>query len=241
MIKIAVCDDSSAQIELVKEYFDIYETKYPKTVEATYFSLGTELLEGSRNNAFDIYIIDMIMPEINGIEVARCLRERKDKGKILFLTASKDYVFDAFVVKASDYLLKPVGPEKLFEKINQLIEEIEDERPRTVSVKTSRGEMNIRVYDILYIENVDRSPVFYLSDGTKVEGISKRGKFAEIISEFLNLHNFCLCGVSIAVNLAHISSFKRDVGIIYLDSGKELFCSRLYAKDFKAVLDRFRR
>lgn len=153
LIKIAVCDDSSEQIELLKEYFGIYEEKYPGKADVSYFDLGTHLLDITQNNAFDIYIIDMIMPEINGIEVARALHERKDKGKILFLTSSKDYVFDAFNVKASDYLLKPISPEKLFDKINQLIGEIDEESPRTVSVKTSKGEVIIKVSDILYSQH----------------------------------------------------------------------------------------
>lgn len=240
MVKIAVCDDSSDQIELLKEYFGLFEEKYPGKAEVSYFDLGTQLLDITKSTSFDIYIIDMIMPEKNGIEVAHALRERKDKGKILFLTSSKDYVFDAFNVKASDYLLKPISPEKLFEKIHQLIGEIEEESPKTVSVKTSKGAVVIKVADILYIENVERSPAFFLTDGSCVEGIAKRGKFAEVIADFLNDDNFALCGVSIAANLAHVNSFKRDLGIIYLNNGRELFCSRLYAKDFKNALDKFR-
>lgn len=239
MFRIAVCDDDTLQTDLMREYFEIYSGRFPEKAEVSYFNSGAALLENSKEKSFDIYFLDLIMPEINGMEVATTLRGSGDKGKIIFLTASKDYVFDAFAVKASDYLLKPISPEKLFEKVNSLIEEINDEKPPTVTIKTIKGEQVVAIRDILYIENIDRSPFFHLSDGSVIMGLSKRDRFANVIAVYLE-SGFSLCNVSVAVNLANVTSMKKDSGTIFLADGQELFCSRSFIKDFKAALDNYR-
>lgn len=239
MLRIAFCDDNILQLDILNEYFGIYEKNYPKSISATGFRSGPELLKAAEEKPFDIYLLDLIMPEMNGMEVAKQIRENKDKGKIVFLTVSKDYVFDAFSVKASDYLIKPIAPEKLFEIINHLKSEIEEESPKYVLIKSMKGEFSTTINNIAYIENISRAPVFHLLNGTVIEGISKREKFSTVISDFLE-EGFALCNVSVAVNLSCISSFKKDSGTISLSNGQEIYCSRTMLKEFKSKLDKFR-
>lgn len=239
MLRIAFCDDNELQRGILSEYFGILEKDYPGTFYTEGFASGPELLEAAGKEPFQIYLLDLIMPEMNGMEVAKLLRDGKDKGKIVFLTVSKDYVFDAFSVKASDYLIKPITPEKLYERINLLKAEIEEESPRTVIIKSVVGEYSATLDSIAYIENIARSPIYHLLDGTEVEGISRREKFSTVIADYLD-SGFALCNVSVAVNLSCITSFKRDSGVILLSNGQELYCSRTMTKEFKARLDKYR-
>lgn len=225
MIRIAVCDDNGIQLELIKEFYDVYINEHPGTIEVDYFSSGNELIESLENNDYDIFILDLVMPGINGIEVARILRNLKSGGKILFLSASKDYVFDAFSVKASDYLIKPITPENLFRKTESLIREINAENPKSIVVRTVNGISNIFEKDICFIENVNRAPCYHLLDGSVVEGAARREKFAEVVAPFLE-SDFAFCSVSSIVNIANVIGFDRDEGVITFKDKSEAYCSR---------------
>lgn len=55
-----------------------------------------------------MYLLDIVMPHLTGIETAKRIRARGETAEIMFLTTSREYALDAFSVKASDYLLKPL-------------------------------------------------------------------------------------------------------------------------------------
>ena len=61
------------------------------------------------------------MPTLNGIEVARKIRQNDKTVKIVFLTSSSEFAVDSYTVKANDYLLKPIEPTKLFDCLDELI------------------------------------------------------------------------------------------------------------------------
>lgn len=235
MLRVALCDDNALQLDLLLEYFEIYKNKKSIEIEIGSFVDGEKLLaDVSANGNYDIYILDLIMPGMNGIELATVLRENNDMGKIVFLTSSMDFVFNAFSVKASNYLLKPVDPEKFFEQIDILRKEIRAEAPPTITVRTPKGDSIVKVFDITYIENVDRVPHYHLVDGKEVVGISIRQRFSEAMAELIDEYGFALCGAGILVNIEAVDSMKSE--IIYLKNGEELICSRSQIHDFKTIL-----
>ena len=236
LIKIALCDDNEMQLDIFKDYIKQYEKNHPHKIKATFFSLGSELINSASNNRYDIYFLDLIMPEITGMEVAKALREKKDKGKIVFLTSSKDGVFDAFSVKASDYILKPISYEKISDKIDELCAELREEKPETITIKADEGSCVVPIGEILYIENRERTPHYVLKDGRTLVGNLKRVKFSSIADEFLN-KGFALCNAGTAVNLNNVFKIKKDTGEIRLATGQILYCSRGLVSQFIEKLD----
>ena len=103
MLKIAVCDDEptfAAQIsEKIKKYM-------PECTIQSFLS-GEDLL--LQEKAFDIYFLDIQMEKINGIEIAKKLRELDEESVNVYITGAKEYVFQAFDVAALHYLLKPAS------------------------------------------------------------------------------------------------------------------------------------
>ena len=57
---------------------------------------------------YDLYLLDILMPCLSGIDLAQKVRERGENSEILFLTVTREYAVEAFAVKASGYLVKPV-------------------------------------------------------------------------------------------------------------------------------------
>lgn len=237
MLKIALCDDNEMQIEILQELLYDYNSVSRYRVEVGGFLSADELLESiEQNGRYDIYILDVMMPGMDGLELAKRLREDNDTGKIVFLSAETSFVYKAFSVNASGYLVKPVNPEELFELVNTLRTKIEKEQPSFVLIGTDAGERRVEVKDILYVDTCERAPVYHMADGTQITGKAKRCRFQELIADLLKGYSFVLSSVGVAVNLANVEYVKTDSSEIILKGGKSLLCSRTMKENFSVRL-----
>ncbi len=132
MIEIALCDDNTEDIEvlgaLAKRFADGH-SEFPIRLSA--FTSAAELLEHMESTGgFDLYILDVMMPEMSGIQLAEVLRSRGEHAEIVFLTVSRDYAVDAFSVYACGYLLKPVSKEQFDETVLRAIQKLAREKTK---------------------------------------------------------------------------------------------------------------
>ncbi|MHB8126921.1 MAG: LytR/AlgR family response regulator transcription factor [Desulfitobacteriaceae bacterium] len=79
-----------------------------------------EAMELINNLDYSVIFLDINMPGLNGIDLAKQLREKPDPPFIIFTTAHEEYAFAAFAVNALDYLLKPIHPKRLQEAISKV-------------------------------------------------------------------------------------------------------------------------
>lgn len=110
MLQIAVCDDEKSMGDYLKQLIE-RRLADEKGYRVKVFSSGAELLKYGSD--FDIFFLDIDLKDMSGIEMAKSLR-RESEAVIVFVTALKEYVFDAFDVQAFQYLLKPIDEEKFF-------------------------------------------------------------------------------------------------------------------------------
>lgn len=233
MLKIALCDDDAIQLEILQELLYDYNSVSPFRVDVSAFPDGTELLKSiQQNGRYDIYILDVVMPELDGLELAKRLRDIDEVGKIVFLSAETSFVYKAFSVSASGYLVKPVNSEELFELINTLRTKIEKEQPSFTIISSSSGDRRIEVKDILYVDMLDRVPVYHLSNGAEIIGKVKRCRFQEMVAGLLDVYSFALSSVGVAVNLANVESVTNEGCEIILKNGNRLLCSRTMKENF---------
>ena len=114
-MRIAVCDDNEIQrditLQTVREY--LFELDDGSTIDT--YSSGRELVAAvEQGGAYDVYIMDIIMPDFDGIETSKELRSMSPTGEIVFLTNSNEYAADSYGVGALYYLLKPIDKRKLY-------------------------------------------------------------------------------------------------------------------------------
>lgn len=83
---------------------------------------AVEALELINNLDYSVIFLDIDMPGLNGIDLARQLRDKPDPPAVIFTTAHEEYAFDAFAVSAVDYLLKPIHPKRLDEALHKVRE-----------------------------------------------------------------------------------------------------------------------
>jgi DNA-binding LytR/AlgR family response regulator len=167
------------------------------------------------------------MPLLSGMETARELRQSDRTVKLVFLTSSADFAVEAFTVKASNYLLKPVEPEKLYNCLEELDQELRASA-RKISIKGSHALHQIPVADIEYIESQNKRILFVLSGGETI--LSGEPLYA--YEEKLTLEDgFFKCSRSFIVNIHRIDTFTAKE--IRTRSGARIPISRSCHREFE--------
>lgn len=167
MLRIAVLDDNSAERSSVLKLLEAFGREHTEySIMVMPFTNSFDLLEYTYDHGgFDVYLLDIVMCNLTGIECAQKLRERGDSGEIIFLTISHEYGVDAFGVNASGYLLKPIQAAALSERLLTVFNRISSCRP-PILVKLINGEMRaLHVEKIVYIESFGKKQSVNLADG----------------------------------------------------------------------------
>lgn len=221
MLQIAVCDGDEIMGEKLKQ---LIESRLQKEEDyrVLAFSTGRRLLESGIR--FDIYFLDIDLKDINGIDMARRLRQGSE-AVIVFVTALKEYIFDAFDVQAFQYLLKPIDEQKFFQVLDKAVAEcrsMKQSEPLVIRVKGVY--QNVPKENILYAENDARKIILHL----KGEQIAYYSKMSEL--EGLLGRQFFRCHRGYLVNLGAVKSY--DTGSIQIKNGETILMAKQKYGDF---------
>lgn len=221
---IAVCDDDEKIRKHLADLIGSFIDKNEKTAQILEFSEGKELLK--YHGQLDIVIMDIGMNGMNGMETAVSLRKVSD-AILIFVTAWKDYVFDAFDVGAFHYLLKPVDENKFFEVLERALTEIQARNCKKnagFTVKTLEGFRTVKIRDIYYAENIARKVVLHTAQGN----IAYYEKMDHLEQQLGN--GFFRCHRGYLVSLNKIKQY--DSREIELVNGDKILLSRQKYSDF---------
>ena len=237
MLKIAACDDESAQLEQMERMLqDYFRARLALPGRISVFSDSRTLLSRVREQGgFDLYILDIIMPGLDGIQTGMELRKMGDGGEIIYLTTSSEYAVDSYTARAFFYLIKPVTEKKLFGLLDEAAEKLQQRRSRGILVMTPDGPRHIRMDHILYAERIGRRVRYYCTDGT-VDTQTIRCTFRDAVHPLTEERRFCMCGASFLVNMEHVTG--ADGREEHLDNGGRLILPRS-ASSFKDNWGRF--
>jgi DNA-binding LytR/AlgR family response regulator len=99
-MKIAICDDNRQDLLHIASLVETYRNT--RKTELTYVSFqnATELLSTLEGGNYDVLLLDVLMPGINGIQAAREIREQDEQVKIIFLTSSPEFAVESYSVQA---------------------------------------------------------------------------------------------------------------------------------------------
>ncbi len=147
-MRIAVCDD---ELRCRRQLMDaLYSVSKSLDVMVSAFEDGAELLRGFEESPYDLVFLDIEMPGMDGITVARQLREMSKEAAIVFLTAHIEYALEGYEVNALRYLTKPAQPEKLREIIDHVAAKAQAQR--SIWIKTDSEDVRLPLSEILYFE-----------------------------------------------------------------------------------------
>ncbi|CEP80578.1 LytTR family DNA-binding domain-containing protein [Paraclostridium sordellii] len=227
MIKIAICEDEKEQQDLLKTHINQIFKGLPIKYSLDIFNSGEELLKNYPKN-IDIFLIDIQLNEINGMDTARKIRETDNKAEIIFITSLIEYALEGYEVRAYRYLIKPVKYDDLKIHILNCIKEI-DIKNKYIIIKEQGNRIKLGISEITYIEVQKENITIHTLNQT----YETKGTMNNIEKE-INCSRFYRCHKSFLVNLEHIKSIKQYIAV--LENGEEVPISRYRFKDTK---DRF--
>lgn len=220
-------------------------------------SHGMEALELNRKLKPDIMFLDIQMPEMSGMDVARILLGEEHRPMVIFVTAYDQFAIEAFEVNAIDYLLKPISEERLknrlkkissvkenneginYEKLSRMIQDIKLDTktlPNIVSVYHKNKLIPIEIKDIVYATIEDKNTIIVTAKGKfeinctlnkLLEKLDSSMFFRSHKSYIVNLKN--ILSVEPWFNATYNINLKDDLGMIPV--------SRSYAKAFREIMN----
>lgn len=159
-MRIAICDDEEKYREHVKQELEKIISSLDTVIDV--FSQGEDLLKRLEKQTYDIIFLDIEMPSMDGITLARKIREQSEKIELVFLTSHVEYALEGYEVNALRYLTKPVNPIKLQEVIAYIIKR--DKNKKTIWIKNKEYEEKVLLTDIIYMEAQNQNVEIHTKD-----------------------------------------------------------------------------
>lgn len=201
-MKIAVCDDNQEELHRVASLLEDYQEEKTVSISLRLFGSSVELASIAQQENFDLYLLDVLMPALNGMELAREIRTFNTAVPILFLTSSPEFAVESYTVHAANYLLKPVSRESLFSALNDISTQQKADRKNYIIVKSNIGVRKILLSQLVYVEAQDRRVIYHLQNGGQVDCIAR---FSAIAGELLKNTEFIQPHRSYLVNMSYIN------------------------------------
>lgn len=151
-LRIAICDDEAADIEYVSSLVEKWAQKQGTELHMeSFLSAESFLFKYEEKKDYDILLLDIEMAEMDGVTMAKRIRQENESVQIIFITGYSDYIAEGYEVAALHYLMKPVREEKLFSVLDRAILKLQhNERMLNLDVG---GEMvRIPFFEIRYLE-----------------------------------------------------------------------------------------
>lgn len=213
MINVIICDDNTLFLNDLTQAIERV-ADFEHRIFA--FESATELLKNTEENFksnMSFLITDIEMPDINGIELAKELKEIYPLLQTIFITNYPEYVEKAFDVEPVHYIIKPINDEKLRIALNKAAEQLQKQTKNCLQINTKDKFIRIPYSEIKYIESVGRKAI--VCDLNKNTAVPKKlDDLEKLLPDcFLRVHKSYLININMVEQIKNykITLFNGDV------------------------------
>lgn len=234
MIKIAICDDEERAAALDEKIVRTCLQAQGIGCEITTYTQSRNLLFDITDDGFfyDLILLDIEMPGINGMEVPQRIKGFLPNVRIIFVTSHTEYAIDAFELSIFRYVPKNNLEAKLMAAVIDAAKLIELEEGQEYIIQTANRLEKIPYKDIFYIRREGKNASIVSCAGT-----SKVRKSLQQIFDELNAPEFIFIDRGFIVNIVQI--MKIDSGAAVLKNGEQLPISRSHLQGVKQQINQF--
>lgn len=220
-LKIAVCDDDRTDQDYVIGFLRNWAEENNRIIEIrTFFSAEEFLFQYAEEKDFHILVLDIEMDKMNGVELAKKLREDNRDIQILFVTGFPDYIAEGYEVDALHYLMKPVTQEKIFAVLNKAIANLKTMENNLLFLQVN-GEMIKFITDnIFYVEVFSHSCILHTTEGNVEIKISISELESKLGEGFIRVHRSYLVNLEQIKKIAKTEIFLEDGSVVPLSRRK---------------------
>lgn len=196
--QVVICDDQMQDRDHVHTLVSQWAVERGISLDVTLFSSAEALLMQNAQQQCDILLLDIEMGQMDGVSLAKTIRQTNQSVQIIFITGYSDYIAEGYEVAALHYLMKPLQQEKLFPVLDRAVEKCKREE-RCLNLVLSGEILRIPFYDIAYLDvHQNYATVHTLSHPDSSEYTVKR-TLSELAMQLDD--RFCRVGRSLLVNL----------------------------------------
>lgn len=228
IINITIIENEPYELEKLCHALNTWSKNNFITLCITTYSSGEEYFSSNTTHTSNIFFLDIQLDKMNGMDIAKQIRQDGYDGEIVFLTSFREYVFGGYKVHALNYLLKPLEIEALYSCLNEVKESLQT---NYYVFRNNQTIVQIEYRDILsfssFLHNIDIL--------TRNEHFNQNTTLSSILShlpkQFVRVHR------SHIVNMAHIHKISGNT--ITLSNRTTVPIGRQYLNDVRKAFTEY--
>lgn len=215
---ITVCDDSADDRHYIRTFVLAWAEETHTEVSISEVSGGEQFLFRHADGAeCDILLLDIEMGQMDGVTLAKRIRQHDDSVQIVFITGFADYIAQGYEVSALHYLIKPVSAEKLFAVLDRAVTALR-KTERMIMLPAGGEMLRLPVSRLQFVEAFSHT-VAIVTDQDTIQAKMSISEAEKLLGD-----GFVRCHRSYLVSLKHIARLSKTE--VVLDCGKTLPLSR---------------
>lgn len=232
-VKFAVCDDDEIVCEAICNRISKLLTKCGLTVDIDKYVSPVALYKNveSGQALYDALFLDIDMPRLNGLDLAKAVNKIKPAPDIIFVSNREDKVFDAFTVRPFGFIRKNNFTNDLNDTLRSYIN-LRIIKNAFIAVKTNGNSVvrKLKVSDIVYIESFRYKQYIYMADGEQIECRMSMEEFEKKLAEYDIIRVY----KGYLVNFRYVQKIERTGVVLNYKNGVNINVSRDKVQTLKA-------
>lgn len=202
-MRVAVCDDDERELNHLAALIAEYQLSRGVKWECRFFRSSVDFLCDAKVKEYDLVLLDVVMPGVNGMKAAQELREKDKNVRLVFISLSSEFAVESYSVDAYQYLLKPVEGNVLFNLLDNIQRELAVQNEQGLVLKNREGAVRLAFAEIEFVEVMNKKVFFHLTGGSVREVTAA---LAELEGKLLSRPEFIKTHRSFIVNLSCVQS-----------------------------------
>ncbi len=221
-MRVTIVDDEANFSQVLAHFCSNYQKEYGGEITVTTYDNPAVFLQQYKADA-DVIFMDILMPQMNGIDCARRLRKMDENVILCFVTSMAKYAVQGYEVGAIDFIIKPLNYDEFSMKMSRIVRVLRKQATATILISARNGIRKIDLRDLIYVEVYNHSLIYHTTDGV----FEAYGKLSALEADE-RFHHFIRCSASHLVNCNMISSVQEDSVTVH---GLQLPISRRRRKE----------
>ena len=217
MIRVAVAEDDARCFSQMEQYIGDFGRETGRAFQITHFDNGEDLVERYTPD-YDLILMDVEMPFMDGMTAAGYVREKDPEVVIVFVTNLAQYAIQGYSVNALDYILKPLSYFSFSQRLNRALQYVRRREADYITVSVKGGAVKLEVDGIYYAERLGRQIMLHTRTGILASTAT-----LQQLEEALEGRGFARCNKGYLVNLEHVDGVWDGCAVVH---GDKLLISR---------------
>lgn len=230
MYHIAIVEDEKEFAAQLQEFLKQYQKEHDIVFKISVFGDGEEIVKDYQP-LYDIILLDIEMPKVNGMEAAERIRSMDSDVVLVFITNMASYAIRGYEVGALDFVMKPISYYTFSMKLTRALKRVKQKEQQQILITLPDGVKKLWVQQIYYVEVQNRMLHYHTDEGEYVV----RGTM-QSVEEMLAPYPFAKCNHWYIVNLMHVTEVRKNTAVV---GGNELEISRRNRTAFLKVLTEY--